>query len=406
MDALSVAEALKRILADVTVMDCEQVELTKACGRVLAEDVTATLTQPPFDASAMDGYAVCAEDVASLPVTLDVIGEAAAGEGFQGALVPGQAVRIFTGAPLPKGASAIVIQENTTRAREQVTVVEGSPNPAHIRRRGLDFSQGHVLLKAGDKLNARTLTLAAAMGHGTLPLRRQPRVAILATGNELVLPGHAVGPDQIVCSNPFGLLELVTAAGGVGTFLGIARDTEPDLRAAIQKARDFDILVTIGGASVGDHDLVAPALKAEGMVLDFWRIKMRPGKPLLFGRLTRASQTQRVLGLPGNPTSSLICGRIYLVALITALLGQDANTITRGEHAQLAQPLPANGPRAHYMRGVIRDATTAPPTVAALDAQDSSMLTPLAGADCLIVRDAHAPKADVNAHVVMLKLDF
>jgi len=406
MDALSVAEALERILADVAMTACEPVELTKACGRVLGEDVSATLTQPPFDASAMDGYAVRLDDVTMLPTQLNVIGEAAAGSGFDGELVAGQAVRIFTGAPIPTGANAIVIQENTTRDGDKVTIVEGTPDPAHIRRKGLDFSKHDALLKAGDKLNARTLTLAAAMGHGTLPLRRQPRVAIIATGDELVLPGQAVGPDQIVCSNPFGLLELVTAAGGVGSFLGIARDTEVDLRAAIQKARDFDVLVTIGGASVGDHDLVAPALKAEGMALDFWRIKMRPGKPLLFGRMNRGSKVQRVLGLPGNPTSSLICGRIYLEALIANLLGQDASAVTRGEHAILAEPLPANGPRAHYMRGVIRDATTAPPTVAALDAQDSSMLTPLAGADCLIVRDAHAPKADVNARVVMLKLDF
>lgn len=406
MDALSVAEALDRILADVTVMPTEQVALTNACGRVLAEDVTATLTQPPFDASAMDGYAVRDDDVTNLPATLTVIGEAAAGHGFQGEIAVGQAVRIFTGAPLPTGANAIVIQENTTREGDQVTVIDGTPNPAHIRHRGLDFSNGEVLMKAGDKLNARTLTLAAAMGHATLPLRRQPRVAILATGDELVMPGEPVGPDQIVCSNPFGLLEMVRSAGAIGTFLGIARDNEHDLRSAMQKARDADILVTIGGASVGDHDLVAPALKAEGMALDFWRVKMRPGKPLLFGRMTNDGKTQRVLGLPGNPTSTLICARIYLVALIAALLGRDADAVTRGEHAQLAEPLPANGPRAHYMRGVICDPSTAPPMVAALNAQDSSMLTPLAGADCLIIRDAHAPKADVNARVVMLKLDF
>jgi len=406
MDALSVAEALERILSDIALMPVEQVALTEACGRVLGEDVAATLTQPPFNASAMDGYAVRAEDVAALPAILDVIGEAAAGHRFVGTLSAGQAVRIFTGAPLPDGADAIIIQENTTRDGGQVTVTDGTPNRAHIRKRGLDFAEGEVLLKAGDKLNARTLTLAAAMGYGTLPLRRQPRVAILATGDELVLPGETVGADQIVCSNPFGLLELVSAAGGVGTFLGIARDTEQDLRLAIRKARDADILVTIGGASVGDHDLVAPALEAEGMSLDFWRVKMRPGKPLLFGRLNRPPHTQRILGLPGNPTSTLICGRIYLVALIAALLGQEGDSVTRGEHAQLAEALPANGPRAHYMRGVIRDAHTAPPTVAALDAQDSSMLKPLAGADCLIVREANAPKADVNAHVVMLKLDF
>lgn len=403
MTATSVSAALDRILADVTITDSEQVDLPAAAGRVLAKDVAATLTQPPFPASAMDGYAVQARDLTSLPATLRVIGEAAAGHGYQGSVSAGEAVRIFTGAPVPDGADAIVIQENTERdTDERVTVTDGTPDPAHIRRRGLDFSDGDTLLKAGTVLNARTLTLAAAMGHATLPVRRKPQVAILATGDELVPPGAPVGPDHIVCSNPFGLVAMTNAAGGTGSFAGIARDRHDDLRGAIQNARTADILVTIGGASVGDHDLVAPALEAEGMALDFWRINMRPGKPLLFGRLG----AQRVLGLPGNPTSSLICGRIFLVPLIAALLGHDAKAMTQGEPAQLAEPLAANGPRVHYMRGVIRDPSAQPPTVAALPSQDSSMLTPLAEADCLIVRDSNAPHADVNANVVMLKLDF
>ncbi len=402
MDALSVPQALERILSDVSALETELVELTKAGGRVLAQDVAATLTQPPFDASAMDGYAVRASDVASLPATLTVIGQSAAGHGFAGRVAPGSAVRIFTGAPLPKGADAIVIQENTSSEGDQVRICDGLPDPSHIRMRGLDFASGDVLLARGEKLNARTITLAAAMGHATVPVIRKPRVAILATGDELVAPGTALGPDNIVCCNPFGLLELVKMAGGEGTFVGIARDRQDELRRAIGKARGADVLVTIGGASVGDHDLVSPALEAEGMVLDFWRINMRPGKPLLFGRLGE----QRVLGLPGNPTSSLICGRIYLVPLLAALLGQDPDAITQGQAAQLVQPLPANGPRAHYMRGVIHDASTLPPKVAALEEQDSAMLTPLARADCLIVREANAPKADVNEHVVMLKLDF
>ena len=402
MDALSVTEALTRILKDITPLDSEPVALTEAAGRILADDVAATLTQPPFDASAMDGYAVRAGDVAKLPATLTVIGEAAAGHGYSGSLNAGHAVRIFTGAPLPAGGDAIIIQENTTRDGDTVTITEGTPDPMHIRPRGLDFAEGDVLLKSGHTLNARSLTLAAAMGRATVPVRRKPTVAIIATGDELVLPGEVVGPDKIVCSNPFGLLALVKNAGGDGTFIGIAGDSKEALSAAIQKAKGADVLITIGGASVGDHDLVAPALEAEGMNLDFWRIKMRPGKPLLFGRLG----AQRVMGLPGNPTSSLICGRIFLVPLITALLGTNTEAVTQGQTAQLAEPLPANGPRAHYMRGVIRDETTSPPTVAALSAQDSSMLTPLAGADCLIVRDANAPAADVNEHVIMLKLDF
>ncbi len=402
MPALTVDAALHHILDGVTPHPVEQVALEDAHGRVLGEDLSATLTQPPFDASAMDGYAVHAADVTHIPVTLQVIGEAAAGHGFSGQVQSGQAVRIFTGAPVPNGADAIVIQENTTRDGDQVTVTDGQPDTGHIRRKGLDFSQNDVLLKAGQTLNARTITLAAAMGHATLPVRRKPRVAIIATGDELVLPGTPVGPDTIVCSNPFGLLGLIANAGGDGTFLGIARDTREDLQSAIRRAHDFDVLVTIGGASVGDHDLVAPALEAEGMSLAFWKIAMRPGKPLLCGRV----HDQRVLGLPGNPTSSLICGRIFLVPLIKALLGKNPADATAGTPAQLAQALPANGPRAHYMRAVITDATTTPPTVAALEDQDSSMLTPLAEADCLIVRDINAPAANVNDTIVMLKLDF
>lgn len=402
MDALSVSEALTRILHAVTVMASEQVALADANGRILAEDVAATLTQPPFDASAMDGYAVCMSDVARLPATLEVIGEAAAGSGFSGTLGPGQAVRIFTGAPVPQGADAIVIQENTNQADGQVTVHDGTPDPNHIRPRGLDFSRGDTLLRAGDKLSARTLTLAAAMGHSHLTVRRKPRVAIIATGNELVLPGEAVGQDQIVCSNPFGLLAMTNAAGGDGQFIGIARDDREALRAALAQTKDADIIVTIGGASVGDHDLVGPVFKEAGMALDFWRIKMRPGKPLLFGRLN----TQRVLGLPGNPTSSLICARVYLVPLIAALLGQDPTPLTEGEAATLSEALPANGPREHYMRGVIEHRDGQSMHVRALSKQDSSMLTPLANADCLIIRESHAPKADVNDKVIVLKLDF
>lgn len=402
MDALTVAEALARIVDGVTPTEAETVPLEHAAGRVLAAPVAATLTQPPFNASAMDGYAVRAGDVATLPATLEVIGESAAGHGFGKHVDVGQAVRIFTGAPVPTGADAIIIQENTTRDGDRVTVTGGTPDPNHIRPRGLDFADGATLLNTGDTLNARTMTLAAAMGHANLSVRRKPRIAIIATGDELVMPGQPVGPDSIVCSNPFGIAAMANAAGGEARFIGIAGDTKDSLRAAIQKAHSDDILITIGGASVGDHDLVAPALEAEGMALDFWRIKMRPGKPLLFGRLS----AQRILGLPGNPTSSLICARIFLLPLIAALLGRNPFAQSEGEPARLAEALPANGPRAHYMRGVIRDAATSPPTVAALPNQDSSMLTPLAEAQCLIIRESHAPQADANDKVVMLKLDF
>lgn len=402
MSALSVEDAQARILSHVTPTEPEHVELAKANNRVLASDLKATLTQPPFDASAMDGYAVRCTDVAKLPATLKVIGESAAGHAFDGRVGAKQAVRIFTGAPVPDGSDAIVIQENTTRDGVAVTVLEGTPDPGHIRHRALDFSEGDIRLLKGSRLSARTLTLAAAMGHGKVPVYRKPRVAIIATGDELVLPGTPPDAAQIVCSNPFGLAAMVEAAGGEGRFIGIAKDNEAGLRAAIRSADDADVIVTIGGASVGDHDLVAPVLKSEGMVLDFWKIAMRPGKPLLFGRMGG----KRVLGLPGNPTSSLICARVFLIPLVLKLLGETKPASMSEQTARLTMSLPANGPRAHYMRGVVQASRTNELTVTALPNQDSSMLTPLAEANCLIARPPFAQKSDAGDHAVILKLDF
>ena len=273
----------------------------------------------------MDGYAVRAADVTKLPARLTVIGESAAGRGFHARIEAGQAVRIFTGAPVPEGADAIVIQENTSRDGDTVVVGEGELDPGYIRKRGFDFAEGQPLLEAGRLLNAREVMLAASMGHGSVSVRKQPRVALLATGDELVLPGTKPGLDQIVCSNPFGIAAMVTGAGGVPTFTGIARDTRESLRAKLDEARDADIVVTIGGASVGDHDLVGPVLREKGMALDFWNIAMRPGKPLMFGTLG----AQRVMGLPGNPVSSMICTRVFLVPLIRRLLGLPAGDFAR-----------------------------------------------------------------------------
>ena len=325
MPALSVDEALDRILDGVAPTPAEPVAIEAAHRRTLAEPLAALLTQPPFDASAMDGYAVRAADVAKLPATLAVIGEAAAGHPFSGSVAAGQAVRIFTGAPLPAGADAIVIQENTQRDGAKVTVREGSIDTGHVRPRGFDFREGETLLAAGRRLGPREVALAAAMGHGTLPVRRRPRVAILSTGDELVPPGQRPGPGQIVSSNHLGVAALAEAAGAEATLLGIARDTRESLDAYFAKAQDADIIVTIGGASVGDHDLVGPVLEARGMALSFWKIAMRPGKPLMFGRLGQA----RVLGLPGNPVSSLVCTRVFLVPLIRALLGMPAARCAR-----------------------------------------------------------------------------
>jgi molybdopterin molybdotransferase len=401
MALLPVSDALARILDGVALTPAEEIELLDAAGRVLANDLPARLTQPPFDASAMDGYAVQSADVARLPATLTVIGEAAAGRGFRGRLEAGQAVRIFTGAPLPEGADAIIIQENTCAEGTRVIVTEGKPDPAHIRRKGGDFAEGEVLLYSGRRLDARALALAAAAGHGALPVRRKPVVAILATGDELVPPGTRPGPDQIVSSNPAGLAALVSSAGGTVLHLGIARDNRASLAAKIDEARDADVLVTIAGASVGDHDLVAPALKDAGMTLDFWKIAMRPGKPMLFGH----RGTQRVLGLPGNPVSSLITGRVFLVPLVQRLLGL-AETAAPSRMARLTHALEANGPRTHYMRAMLTHSPEEGGLVTAIGDQDSSLISVLARSNALIVRDAAAPAVAAGTQVAVLALDF
>lgn len=400
--ALSVDEALARILADVVPTTIhEQRHLIDAAGCVLASPLVARLTQPPFDASAMDGYAVRAADVGRLPAKLAVIGESAAGHGFQGQVRDHQAVRIFTGAPIPTGADAIVIQENVTRSGSEIVVTYGTPDPEHIRPRGGDFTEGQALIASDRRLTSRDLTLAAAMGHGVLNIRRPPVVAILATGDELVEPGTRPGPDQIVCSNTFGLATIVRAAGGEPRLLGIARDTRDSLAAHVDQAAGADILLTAGGASVGDHDLVAPVLASKGMALDFWKITMRPGKPLMFGRLG----SQRVLGLPGNPVSSLICARLFLVPLIRALLGLEPEP-HRPIVGHAAVPLEKNGPRTHYMRATSTTAPDGRRLVTPVHSQDSSLMRPLAAADCLIVRPIAAPAVPAGAEVPVLLMDF
>ncbi len=400
-DALSVAEALARILADVAPMPAERVSIADAHTRILAAPLAARLTQPPFNASAMDGYAVRARDVASLPARLRVIGEAAAGHPFAATVGPAEAVRIFTGAPVPDGADAVVIQENTSRDGDGVTIVDGSPDRDHIRLRGSDFAEGSVLLAAGTRLGPRELSLAAAMGHGEVSVYRRPRVAVLATGDELVPPGVLPQAGQIVASNHLGVAALATRAGADATLLGIARDTRESLDAHIAKAAGADILVTIGGASVGDHDLVAPALEARGMRLAFWKIAMRPGKPLMFGALDGG----RVLGLPGNPVSALICARVFLLPLIGALLGQSTARET-AHRARTTVRLPANGPRAHYVRAVSRMAPDGTLEVTPIPSQDSALLAPLALADVLIVYPANAPATEAGGHVQVLPLDM
>jgi molybdopterin molybdotransferase len=366
---------------------------------VLAEDVAAGLTQPPFDSSAMDGYAVRAADVATLPATLRLIGEALAGRGFDGEVGQGEAVRIFTGAPVPKGADTVVIQENTDAAPGVVTVKEAAPR-RHIRPRGQDFSKGEVLLRAGSRLGPRELMLAAAMNHAELPVRRKPKVAILATGDEVVPPGTALDRDQIVSSVPAGLAALIEAQGGEPMSLGIAQDTPESLITLARTGSAADILVTVGGASVGERDLVSAALRSEGMELDFWKIAMRPGKPLIYGRLGH----QRVLGMPGNPVAALICGLVFLVPMLHRLLGlrEDAR---RPHEAILGQALEANGPREHYMRSASTWGPDGERLVTPLGAQDSSLMADFARADCLIVRPPDAPALTAGERVTIIPLD-
>lgn len=397
---LTADEALARILEGVAPTAPETVDLIAAAGRVLAEDVVATLTQPPFDGSAMDGYAVVSADVANVPATLTVVGEAQAGRGLHGTLEAGQAARIFTGAPIPAGADTVVIQENTERDGDKVVVREPAKAGANVRKAGGDFHKGARLLQAGHRLDAGAIMLAAAAGYGRLEVRRKPRVAILATGDELVEPGTAPGPDQIVSSNTYGLAALIERAGGTAQPLGIAPDDRTAIEAQIKAAHGADLLVTIGGASVGDRDLVRPALDACGMALDFWKVAIRPGKPMLFGRMGPT----RVLGLPGNPISCLVTARVFLVPLLDRLLGRrepPAPTAT----AILTHDLGPNGPRQHYMRAKLETGEAGVVRVTALPGQDSSFVAGLAEANALVVRAANAPAAPAGEAVEILPLD-
>jgi molybdopterin molybdotransferase len=397
MALLSVSDALGRVLDGLTPLEAEDVSLDDAQGRVLAADLAALVTQPPFDASAMDGYAVRGEDVSALPATLRMIGEAAAGQGFGGAVGGGEAVRIFTGAPVPKGANTIVIQEDVEADGANI-VVKAAELFRHIRPRGQDFKDGEILLRAGTQLEPRHLMLAAAMNHASLPVRRSPKVAILATGDEVRPPGTKLAPDQIVSSVPAGLAAFVRAAGGEALSLGIAKD-DPDSIATLARAGSAaDILVTIGGASVGERDLVASALKPEGLVVDFWKVAMRPGKPLLSGRMG----STRFLGLPGNPVSAFVCAHVFLKPILRRLLGAgDAAEEFAG--GMLGADLEANGPRQHYIRATSTFADQGR-IVTALPSQDSSLVAALALADCLIVRAPDAPAGRAGDPVKIIVL--
>lgn len=398
---ISVEEALARITAAFHPLPAETVSLDDALGRVLAEDVVARVTQPPSDVSAMDGYALRAADVAKAPATLTVIGEAPAGGAFDGTVGTGQAVRIFTGGPLPAGADAIVIQENTARDGNQVTVQETVPQGNYVRPAGLDFRAGDTGIAAGRRLSARDIGLAAAMNLPWLKVHRRPRIAVLSTGDEVVLPGDPLGPNQIISSNGLSLSAFIIACGGQPIHLGIAPDDHDALSSLVEGARGADLLVTSGGVSVGERDLVQTVLDDRGMTLDFWRIAMRPGKPLMFGRIGATP----VLGLPGNPVSSLVCATLFLRPAIDTLLGHEpAGVNAQGETAILGAELGQNDRRQDYLRARLSRDAEGRRLATPFDRQDSSMLATLAHADCLIVRPPNAPAAVIGETVEIIPL--
>jgi len=404
MSLLSVAEALAKILAAIPgPVGVEEIPIAQGAGRTLAADLTARRTQPPFPASAMDGYAVRAADVATVPARLRLIGTSAAGHGFSGTVGPGEAVRIFTGAPVPEGADAILIQENAEAEGQTVNAREPVAAGRFLRRAGLDFREGETLVRAGDTLDARRLALAASAGYAVLPVRRKPRVAVLATGDELVRPGEPAAWDQIVASNGLALGALSLESGAEVIDLGIVTDDLGALRAAVGRARSAgaDLLITLGGASVGDHDLVQAALGAEGLELGFWRVALRPGKPLMHGRLG----PMLVIGLPGNPVSSIVCGLLFVVPAIRALLGDPRAGEDRSEPATLGRDMPENDARQDYLRARLDTAPDRLPIVHPESRQDSSMLSVLGTSEALLIRPPHASPAKAGGPCRILRLD-
>jgi molybdopterin molybdotransferase len=394
---ISVEEALSRLLAPLEKLPPEQISIAEGVGRVLAEDVAARRTQPPFAVSAMDGYAVRADDVKAVPVELRIVAEVPAGAGFGGHVGPGETARIFTGAPLPAGTDTIVIQEDAERDGDRVRVLEGAPRGRYVRREGLDFSECELLLRAGRRLTARDIGLLAAMNRPWLFVHRRPRIGILSTGDEIVMPGDPIGPHQIVSSNSLALAAFVTACGGIPVSVGNAPDDPEALRRIAAATQGVDLLVTTGGASVGEHDLVRDALAADGLELDFWQIAMRPGKPLMVGRYRGAM----MVGLPGNPVSTLVCALLFLRPALDRLAG-----LTPSEEppptARLGVALPKNDRRQDYLRSRFARAADGTLKVFPFEVQDSSMMRLLATADCLVMRPPLAPAVAAGATVPIL----
>jgi molybdopterin molybdotransferase len=398
---MAVADALAAVLSGADALPEEMAALDSAYKRILARDLAALRTQPPEAMSAMDGYAVRAADATRAGARLKVIGEIAAGRPFDRVVGPSEAVRIFTGGVVPDGADAVIIQEDTVVEGEGITITEAAVAGRHIRRAGVDFRQGDVLLKAGGELSDRDLSLAASMNYPQLPVRRRPKVALLATGDELVMPGETPGPGQIVYSNGYALRALARAEGAEVIDLGIAADTLEATTSGIRRARDIgaDILITTGGASVGDHDLVKRALDAEGVAMAFWRIAMRPGKPLMHGRLG----AMRVIGLPGNPVSSYVCAFLFLVPLIRKLCGRLTVHHTT-ESALLGRDIAANDQRQDYLRARLTTRNDGALIATPVNHQDSSLLGNLAAAQALLIRPPFAPEAKAGSVCNILRL--
>jgi molybdopterin molybdotransferase len=398
---MPVADALAAILEGAEPMGEEMVALEAAYHRVLARDIAARRTQPPQAMSAMDGYAVRAADAGEVNTRLKVIGEVAAGRPFDRALGKGEAARIFTGGVIPDGADAVVIQEDTVAEGNCITLTEAAAAGRHIRPAGVDFREGDVLLSGGSRLTERDLSLAASMNYPELPVRRRPRVALLATGDELVMPGSTPRPGQIVYSNGYALRALARAEGADTIDLGVAADTVESTTAGIRRAREAgaDILVTTGGASVGDHDLVKESLEAENVTIAFWKIAMRPGKPMMHGRLGG----MRVVGVPGNPVSSYVCTFLFVVPLIRALSGRKTLHHAR-ETAVLGRDVGVNDVREDYLRARLEERADGTLVATPVNHQDSSLLANLAAAQALVIRAPFAPAAKAGAVCEILRL--
>src|SRR5581483_3477355 len=399
---MAVDEALAKVLANAKPLPVEHVTLSQAAGRVLADNVGAKVTQPPADVSAMDGYAVRAADIAAAPARLKIVGEVGAGHPFSGTVGEGEAARIFTGAVVPAGADTVVVQENATRDGDFVVINVSASAGKNIRRAGLDFRRGEILLHRGRPLSARDLMLAAAMNHAALPVHRAARVAILGTGDELILPGTVQKFGQVFYSNGFALIALAQGEGATAIDLGIVPDSVEETTDAVRRAREAgaDILVTCGGASVGEHDVVQKSLAVEGLELSFWKVAMRPGRPVMHGRLGG----MQVLGLPGNPVSSYVCALLFLVPLIRRLQGRRDLSLATG-FARVSQDLQANDERMDFLRATL-DGAPGDPVATPLPVQDSSMMAALAKADCLLIREPHAAPLKAGAVCPIVKLTF